>query len=214
MSILEDPFHGMQRARLTSPTFGPVELLHDTLTDTKYKQYRQHIAGGVLNTFTTGRFDKNRINRMVSATRADTRTSLLRLLDSVEAWLRTGYYGDIQLSLKNPKADTVDRNTLKKHECALNNDATEAAAATISDLFLFGISAVHGYAQSAYIVGPGCVNLCADCDTMIGPLESMLFNHSAQECSNCNRKRCYNCSEVAIHSARKAFLPKNCRRCC
>tara|TARA_B110001450_G_scaffold248924_1_gene265665 strand:- start:39 stop:2243 length:2205 start_codon:yes stop_codon:yes gene_type:complete len=80
--------------------FGRAELLEDVLSDTKYKLLaKAGMAQPIYETVAN--------NNIRLASKADIRTTLVRVHDSVETWLRTGMYGDMQLGGKN--SDHVDQ---------------------------------------------------------------------------------------------------------
>ena len=172
------------------------------------------------------------INRLFLASKSDLRTTLIRVHDSAETWLRTGMYGDLRLSAKNVNAplppsvckrtgskecdciesqsdvSSEDEDTLLDHK--LNKKAMETAAGAISSAMIHGPFVMHQFGIETYLVGDGCSNQCADCDKPVGVLQGTLLNSRAGECMMCNRRRCYECSAAAIL---RMNPEEHCKRC-
>lgn len=80
--------------------FGVAELVTDVISETKYDILaRKGFCRSVVET---------PIDKIFLAPRCDLRTTAYRLLDSVEAWLRTGMFGDIRLSEENVNIAPVE----------------------------------------------------------------------------------------------------------
>jgi hypothetical protein len=187
-SLVADPSVNGERQAARSARYGRSELVDDVLTDVKYRLLAQVGCATPLVEIP--------INRISLASRGDMRTALMKAFDSVECWLRTGFYGEVRLSKPNKKEDAV---------CL---DALEAGASAVTNLLLYGAFAVHTFAQSCFLVGEHCVNTCADCDAIVSPLDGVLLVSNASECLNCSRRRCYACSSVALAAATAAPSPQ------
>lgn len=74
-------------------TFGAAELVNDSISDAKY------------NCMAKGGFCKSihetPIDKVFLAPRCDIRTTLYRILDNSERWLRTGMFGEVRISREN-----------------------------------------------------------------------------------------------------------------
>lgn len=85
--------------------FGVAELLTDPISNAKYTAFSQM---GFLNPVQEAPIDK-----IFMAPRADIRTTLNRVQDNTEAWLRTGHFGKHQIS--RPNVNTASGKHTKKN---------------------------------------------------------------------------------------------------
>lgn len=74
-------------------SFGRAELVEDAVSDIKYHLLAK---AGMAQPISEAP-----INKITLAPKADIRTTLVRIHDCVEIWLRSGMYGDVQLSKNN-----------------------------------------------------------------------------------------------------------------
>lgn len=87
-------------------SFGRAELVEDAVSDIKYQILAK--AGMAQPIYEAP------INKITLAPKADIRTTLVRIHDCVEIWLRTGMYGDVQLSKNN--VNVAKPSEKKKHK--------------------------------------------------------------------------------------------------
>lgn len=198
--------------------FGKADLLWDPVTEAKYAfMAKKNLAAPVCEASV----------RVVSfASRGDMRTTFSRMYDTVETWLRDGTYGSVCLS--NPNVNTTSKMSAASTDDIISSDenkrddendvldfklcqdAMESAAGVISVSMLHGGHIFHQFGIDTFVVSNKMTNLCADCDESVGVLDGVLFKTRSSECSKCNRRRCFKCTNDA---STKLQIPTSCRRC-
>tara|TARA_B100001057_G_scaffold498043_1_gene603903 strand:- start:91 stop:2079 length:1989 start_codon:yes stop_codon:yes gene_type:complete len=95
--------------KVNNTRFGVAELLTDPISDAKYAAFAQ---SGFLKPVVEAP-----INKIFMAPRADVRTTLHRVQDNTEAWLRTGQFKKHQISRANVNIATGSRSRKNRYPC-------------------------------------------------------------------------------------------------
>ena len=221
-----------ERERQLQTDYGRADLVADDVTAARYQALNKKGFARPLKEFP--------MNRVAFASRADVRTTVYRMHDSVEHWLRTGMYGEQRLSAANVNVaseksngtgggrgggdsddDSVDDSSVDSDDCddvldnVLNRSAMESASGAISLALTQGGAVMHQFGIASYVVGPGATNKCADCDASVHVTEAVALNTRVGQCSLCGRHRCTPCQ---IKALRVRVLSPNvvhvhCKRC-
>lgn len=104
----DDETRGGVKAALNT-RFGVAELLSDPVSEAKYNAFAQR---GFLTPV-----HEAPIDRIFMAPRADIRTTLNRVQDNTEAWLRTGHFGKQQISHPNVNVATGTSARKNRYPC-------------------------------------------------------------------------------------------------
>lgn len=153
--------------------------------------------------------------RIIFASIAQRRTTLIKLLLNTERYLRTGEYDGVCLMPANdtPKdLAKIEKNTL---EDILGGDASESptdeqlqkiiyetqnlkamrqAQIDMSEALVAGPVAQYKHDVGCYLVSERQESQCCDCQEPVHVLQGIVMCFAFGECPNCHAKRCLNCS--------------------
>ena len=168
------------------------------------------------------------VHRIALASKGEITTAVYTMFDSVEQWLRTGAYGDMQISPANvnvasqKQASQTIVGDSSEEECCddvldnrLNKAAMESASGAISMAIMRGGSVIHNLNVSSFIVGPQAQNKCADCDADVHVLDAIGVNTRIGQCTICAHYRCVRCQIKALreHVLAPESIAAHCKRC-
>lgn len=226
LKIVSDPMDGgpTQREQRLHTACGRADLVADDVTAARYAVLaKQGVARPVKDT---------PVHRIQLASRAEITTTFYKMFDSVEQWLRTGTYGEMQISPANVNiASNRDAAASCSHnivgdssdeECCddvldnrLNKAAMESASGAINMAILQGGAVAHILNVSSFVVGPKTTNKCADCDADVHVLDAVGLNTRMGQCNICSRYRCVRCQIRALRT--RVLSPDaiglHCERC-
>ena len=93
-------------------------------------------------------------------------------------------------------------------------DALIHANSAVAALFCQGFSVHHQMDVDCFLVNKHATNSCADCNSEIHVVPTVMLNAKHGRCETCKRPRCFRCKEAAIVrevATKKRFL--HCMRC-
>jgi len=133
--VMSDPRDEIRRptAEQFATRFGKAELLADSITDAKYDAMAK--KGNCCSV------NETPIDKIFLAPRCDLRTTMYRMLDSSEAWLRTGMFGEIRINQENINVAQVETTRKRSlpcsvcgscYTCACNADADKSTGGSSS----------------------------------------------------------------------------------
>lgn len=93
----------------------------------------------------------------------------------------------------------------------LNKAALEQAKNLISLFIIHGPFSQHTFELKSYLLCPFAKNKCADCDNDVDALQASMFGNKYDQCDQCNRPRCFECSKEAAKANRRTT--SCCLRC-
>lgn len=135
--------------------------------------------------------------------RAEIHESLVRTLDSVELWLRTGRYADTQLTLPNDAEAQTQPQVMEV--CV---EAVELGSRAFAKWCADGpMSTLETLTFDTFLVTPLECAPCCGCGAPVHVLAAQLFNVAASACPKCHRRRCFMCSALVAKVASKSFEP-------
>ena len=151
-----------------------------------------------------------------SISRADRQTTLLRILDAVEVYLRTG---DQEATCAQTAARDADgfavvisgEDAVSGKPTGIHMTAVNTVQAVLERLLSRGPSVLEGEQVSVHVVSNRASLPCANCSVDLGVLEAGLFPPSTTHCSVCLRPYCHACGEE--HNAPTCLVcSSNCAR--
>lgn len=137
--------------------------------------------------------------------------SLLRMVHSVEAHLRTGCYLEAQITPSNrealPKAaqGAAGKGGTVSQMCLL---AVQASAETFATWCARGAVAVDSLVGiDTFLVSPLEEAPCCVCGAQVHVLAAGVFPLGGSACRTCSRRRCFACCSKVLKSAREGWDP-------
>ena len=234
--LMSDPREDQEfeRVEYTSRAFGLADLIFDRVSDRKYaefgkKGFLQRIGELPIDrVFLAQRSDLVTVLfKMMDASEDWLRTGMfgehrlskanLSILPESKSAQR---FANFEKSRSNSDSDSTSSSSIGDGdeesvagdavlEKKFTLDAMESAAAAISVAILHGPFVVQEFDIQCFLVGEGCVNVCADCDSSVHVIQATMFASKASSCSLCNRPRCFSCTK----SSMKSGVTDHCLRC-
>ena len=145
------------------------------------------------------------------STKAQRQAMLVKSMNVVEIWLRTGMVGNMLMSDDHPadpsilgthfarglsesesRADGV-RDAVEKN---LNTPATLEAMLLASGMLNGGANLGFASMDSmSFALGKNLRNSCAQCDTVLNTFEGLVMSTFNDECTRCHRPICFKCRD-------------------